>query len=76
MYKYTRVRRCFRDLYNDKNALTAHKPRERPMRRGNSQTTIYIPIGFMHAYKAFSRLGRVGIKCHIFSKIMKKVSLH
>ena len=49
MYKYTRIRRRFRDLYNDKNAQTVQKPSERPTRRGNDQTTIYIPGGFMHA---------------------------
>ena len=76
MYIYSHVRRAFPDLYNDKNAQTAHKAPERPTRRGNDQTTIYTTESFIHAYRAFSRLGRVGIKCHIFSKIMKKVSLY
>ena len=53
MYIYTRIRHCFPDLYNDKNAQTAHKTPERPTRRGNSQTTIYTPIGFIHAHRAF-----------------------
>ena len=76
MYIYSHVRRAFPDLYNDKNAQTAHKAPERPTRRGNDRISIYIPIGIMHACGACTRLGRVKIKCHNFSKIMKKVSLH
>ena len=53
MYKYTRVRRIFSDLYNDKSVQTAQKARERLTRRGNDQTTIYIPVGFIRAYTAF-----------------------
>lgn len=53
MYIYSHVLRYFPDLYNDKNAQIAHKPRERPIRRGNDQTTIYIPGGIIHAYRAF-----------------------
>ena len=53
MYIYTCVQRVFSDLYNDKNAQTAYKARERPTRRGNSQLNIYTPIGYMHAYTAF-----------------------
>ena len=65
MYIYTCVRYCFPDLYNDKNVQTAQKAPERPIRRGKDQTTIYIPGGFIHAYSAFSRLGRIKIKYHI-----------
>ena len=65
MYIYTCVRHCFPDLYNDKNVQTAYKAPERPARRGKVQLSIYIPIGFMHAYRAFSRLGYVKIKYHI-----------
>ena len=57
MYIYTCVQRVFPDLYNDKNAQTAYKASERPTRRFNGQPTIYIPGGFIHAYRAFSRLG-------------------
>ena len=53
MYIYTRVQRVFPDLYKDKNVQTAQKARERPIRRGNDQTTIYIPGGIIRAYKAF-----------------------
>ena len=53
MYIYTCVQRVFLDLYNDKNVQTAYKPRERLTRRGNDQISIYIPIGFIHAYTAF-----------------------
>ena len=53
MYIYTRVQRIFPDLYNDKNAQTAHKPRERPMRRFNGRLTIYIPGDIIRAYTAF-----------------------
>ena len=65
MYKYTRIRHCFRDLYKDKNVQTAYKAPERPTRRGKAQLSIYTPIGFIHAYRAFSRLGQVKIKYHI-----------
>ena len=65
MYIYTRVQRVFPDLYNDKNAQTAQKARERPIRRGNDQLSIYTTEGIIHAYSAFSRLGRVKIKYHI-----------
>ena len=65
MYKYTRIRRYFPDLYNDQNAQTVYKPPERPTRRGNDQTTIYIPGGIIRACSAFSRLGYVKIKYHI-----------
>ena len=68
MYIYTRVWRAFSDLYRDKNAQIAHKARTSPTRRGNDQTTIYIPGGFIRAYSAFSRLGQVKIKYHIFKK--------
>ena len=68
MYIYTCVRRAFPDLYNDKNAQIAHKARERPTRRGNDQISIYTTAGIIHAYSAFSRLGRVKIKYHIFKK--------
>ena len=57
MYIYSHVQCVFPDLYNDKNAQTAQNAPERPMRRGNDQISIYIPIGYMHAYRAFSRLG-------------------
>ena len=57
MYKYTRVRRIFPDLYKDKNAQTVQKASERLTRRGNDQTTIYIPVGFIHACAAFWRVG-------------------
>lgn len=57
MYIYTYVRRIFPDLYNDKNAQTAYKAPERRTGRGKAQISIYIPGGFMHAYKAFSRVG-------------------
>ena len=53
---------------NDKNAQIAYKARTSPTRRGNDQTSIYIPGGFIHAYRAFSRLGQVKIKYHIFKK--------
>ena len=53
MYIYTCVQRVFPDLYNDKNAQTAHKARERPTRRGKAQTTIYTTEGIIHAYRAF-----------------------
>lgn len=66
MYIYTCVQRVFPDLYNDQNAQTVQKPRERPIRRGNDHTTIYTTIGIIHAYRAFSRLGRVKIKYHVF----------
>ena len=65
MYIYTCVQRVFSDLYNDKNAQTAQKARECPIRRLNDQTTIYTTEGFMHAYSAFSCLGRIKIKYHI-----------
>ena len=65
MYIYSHVRRAFSDLYNDKNAQTAHKAPERPTRRGKVRISIYIPIGFIHAYIAFSRLGKNKIKYHI-----------
>ena len=57
MYIYTCVQRVFSDLYNDKNAQTAQKASERPTRRGNDQISIYIPIGYMHACVAYTRLG-------------------
>ena len=57
MYIYTCVQRVFSDLYNDKNAQTAQKAPERPTRRGNDQTTIYTTEGFIHAHRAFSRVG-------------------
>lgn len=53
MYIYTYVRRCFPDLYNDKNAQTAYKAPERRTGRGDSQLSIYTPIGIIHAYTAF-----------------------
>ena len=53
LHIYTRIRHCFLDLYNDKNAQTVQKAPERPTGRGNDQTTIYIPGGFIHAYRAF-----------------------
>ena len=65
MYIYTYVQRVFSDLYNDKSAQTVQKASERPTRRGNDQTTIYTTAGIIHAYSAFSRLGRVKIKYHI-----------
>ena len=65
MYKYTCIRHCFQDLYNDKNVQTAHKAPERLTRRGKAQLSIYTTEGFVHAYSAFSRLGRVKIKYHI-----------
>ena len=65
MYKYTRVRRIFSDLYNDKNVQTVYKACTSPTRRGNDQTTIYIPVGFIHACTAFWRVGQVKIKYHI-----------
>ena len=65
MYIYTCAQRVFPDLYNDKNAQTAHKPPERPTRRGNDQTTIYIPGGIIRAYTAFWRVGHIKIKYHI-----------
>ena len=65
MYIYTCVQRVFSDLYKDKNAQTVQKARERPTRRGNSRFSIYTPIGYMHAYSAFSRLGYIKIKYHI-----------
>ena len=65
MYIYTCVQHAFPGLYNDKNAQTVQKASERPIRRGNDQTSIYTTIGFIHAYSAFSRLGRIKIKYHI-----------
>lgn len=65
MYIYTCVLRCFQDLYNDQNAQTAQKARERPRRRGNDQTTIYIAEGIIHVYTAFWRVGKNKIKYHI-----------
>ena len=65
MYIYARVQRIFPELYKDKNAQTVQKARERPTRRGNDQTTIYIPGGFIHAYRAFSRLMHIKIKYHV-----------
>ena len=65
MYKYTRVRRIFPDLYRDKNAQTVQKASERLTRRGNDQTTIYTTAGIIHACTAFWRVGRVKIKYHI-----------
>ena len=53
MYIYTCVQRVFPDLYKDKNVQTAQKARERLIRRGNDQTTIYSPGGIIRAYKAF-----------------------
>ena len=53
MYIYTYVRRVFSDLYNDKSAQTVQKASERRIGRGNDQTTIYIPGGFIHACTAF-----------------------
>ena len=53
MYIYTCIRRAFPDLYNDKNAQTAHKARTNPTRRGNDQTTIYTTGGFIRVYRAF-----------------------
>ena len=53
LYIYTYVQRVFSDLYNDKNAQTAHKASERRTRRGKAQTTIYIPIGYIRVYRAF-----------------------
>ena len=53
MYIYSHIQRVFPDLYNDKNAQTVQKASERPTRRGNSQLSIYTPIGYMHAYRAF-----------------------
>ena len=76
MYIYTRVLRCFPDLYNDKNDQTAHKPPERPMRRGKAQISIYTPIGFIHAYRAFWRVGYIKIKYHILLLSKKKVSYY
>ena len=57
MYIYTYVQRVFSDLYNDKSAQTAQKASERPTKRGNDQITIYIPVGFIHACRAFWRVG-------------------
>ena len=53
MYIYTRVWRCFPELYNDKNAQIAHKASERLTRRGNDQISIYTTAGIIHAYMAF-----------------------
>ena len=53
MYIYTRVRHCFRDLYNDKNVQTVQKAPERPTRRGEAQPSIYTTIGIIRAYRAF-----------------------
>ena len=53
MYIYTRVWRCFPELYNDKNAQTAYKTRTSPTRRGNDQISIYTTAGIIHAYMAF-----------------------
>ena len=66
MYIYTCVQRVFPDLYNDQNAQTVQKARTSPTRRFNGQTTIYTPIGYMHACRAFWRFGRVKIKYHVF----------
>ena len=68
MYIYSHVQRIFPDLHKDKNAQTAYKAREGATRRGNDLTTIYIPIGFIHAYSAFSRLMHIKIKYHVFKK--------
>ena len=57
LYIYTRIRHCFRDLYNNKNAQIVQKARERPIRRGKVQISIYTTEGIIHAYRAFSRLG-------------------
>lgn len=57
MYIYTYVRRCFPDLYNDKNAQTAYKAPERRTGCGDSQLSIYTPIGIIHACSAFSCVG-------------------
>ena len=65
MYIYTCVRRVFPDLYNDKNAQTAYKARERHTRRGKAQISIYTTEGIIRAYRAFSRLGHIKIKYHI-----------
>ena len=65
MYKYTYIQRVFSDLYNDKNVQTVHKARTSPTRRGNDQTTIYIPGGFIRACRAFWRLMHIKIKYHI-----------
>ena len=73
MYIYSHVRHCFPDLYKDKNAQTAYKARISPTGRGNDQTTIYIPIGFIHAYSAFSRVGHIKIKYHVLLLSKKKV---
>ena len=61
MYIYTRVQRVFSDLYNDKNAQTVQQAQERCTGRGNDQISIYTTEGFMHAYRAFSRLRYVKI---------------
>ena len=53
MYIYTCVQRIFPDLYNDKNAQTAHKAPERPTRRFNGQTTIYTTGGIIRVYMVF-----------------------
>ena len=53
MYIYSHIQRVFPDLYNDKNDQTAYEAPERPTRRGNDQTSIYIPGGIIHAYRAF-----------------------
>ena len=68
MYIYTCVRRCFPELYNDKNAQIAHKARTSPTRRGNDQISIYTTAGIIRVYSAFSRLGQVKIKYHAFKK--------
>lgn len=57
MYIYTCVQRVFPDLYNDKNALIAHRASERPTGRGNDQTTIYTTEGIIRACRACTRLG-------------------
>ena len=53
MYIYSHVQRIFPELYNDKNAQTVQKARERPTRRGKVQISIYTTEGFIHAYRAF-----------------------
>ena len=65
MYIYSRVQRVFPDLYNDKNVQTVQNARERPIRRGKDQLSIYTTGGIIHAYTAFSRLGKNKIKYHI-----------
>ena len=53
MYIYSHVQRIFPELYNDKNAQTVQKARERPTRRGKVQISIYTTEGIIHAYRAF-----------------------